>query len=59
MKVTLPDGTQLELPDGATGADAARAIGEGLARAALGVERGRRAARPRRAARRTAPRSRS
>src|SRR5918992_6206825 len=37
MKVTLPDGSPLELPDGATGADAARAIGEGLARAALGV----------------------
>src|SRR5919108_1500203 len=37
MKVTLPDGTPLELPDGATGADAASAIGEGLARAALGV----------------------
>jgi threonyl-tRNA synthetase len=37
MKVKLPDGTQLELADGATGADAARAIGEGLARAALGV----------------------
>jgi threonyl-tRNA synthetase len=37
MKVTLPDGTPLELADGATGADAARAIGEGLARAALGV----------------------
>jgi threonyl-tRNA synthetase len=37
MKVTLPDGSALELPDGATGADAARAIGEGLARAALGV----------------------
>jgi threonyl-tRNA synthetase len=37
MKVTLPDGTPLELSDGATGADAARAIGEGLARAALGV----------------------
>ena len=36
MKVTLPDGTALELADGATGADAARAIGEGLARAALG-----------------------
>ena len=28
---TLADGTTLELPDGATGADAARAIGEGLA----------------------------
>jgi threonyl-tRNA synthetase len=37
MKVTLPDGSPLELPDGATGADAARAIGEGLARAALGI----------------------
>src|SRR5215210_4142818 len=37
MKVHLPDGTELELEDGATGADAARAIGEGLARAALGV----------------------
>jgi threonyl-tRNA synthetase len=37
MTVTLPDGTTLELEDGATGADAARAIGEGLARAALGV----------------------
>jgi threonyl-tRNA synthetase len=35
MRVTLPDGTTLELDDGATGADAARAIGEGLARAAL------------------------
>jgi threonyl-tRNA synthetase len=37
VNVTLPDGNKLELPDGATGADAARAIGEGLARAALGV----------------------
>src|SRR2546421_12847247 len=37
MQVTLPDGTPLELDDGATGADAARAIGEGLARAALAV----------------------
>jgi threonyl-tRNA synthetase len=37
VNVTLPDGNQLDLPDGATGADAARAIGEGLARAALGV----------------------
>src|SRR6266478_4260063 len=37
MKVTLPDGTPLELEDGATGADAARAIGEGLARAALAI----------------------
>ena len=38
MKVFLPDGTELELEDGATGADAARAIGEGLARAALGIK---------------------
>jgi threonyl-tRNA synthetase len=37
MQVKLPDGTPLELEDGATGADAARAIGEGLARAALAV----------------------
>ncbi|HVW17916.1 MAG TPA: threonine--tRNA ligase [Solirubrobacteraceae bacterium] len=37
MIVTLPDGTPLELPDGATGADAAAAIGPGLARAALAV----------------------
>jgi threonyl-tRNA synthetase len=35
MQVKLPDGSPLELADGATGADAARAIGEGLARAAL------------------------
>jgi threonyl-tRNA synthetase len=37
MTVTLPDGTELELEEGASGADAARAIGEGLARAALGI----------------------
>ncbi|HEX2086492.1 MAG TPA: threonine--tRNA ligase, partial [Solirubrobacteraceae bacterium] len=37
MTVFLPDGTPLELPDGATGADAAAAIGAGLARAALAV----------------------
>jgi threonyl-tRNA synthetase len=37
MRISLPDGTELELEDGATGADAARAIGEGLARAALGI----------------------
>ena len=36
-KVTLPDGKHLELPDGATGADAAAAIGPGLARAALAI----------------------
>ncbi len=38
LTVTLPDGNALELPDGATGADAAAAIGPGLARAALAVE---------------------
>jgi threonyl-tRNA synthetase len=38
LTVTLPDGTPLELPDGATGADAAAAIGPGLAKAALAVE---------------------
>ena len=38
MKVSLPDGKELELHDGATGADAARAIGEGLARAALAIK---------------------
>ncbi len=37
VNVTLPDGTELELDDGATGADAAAAIGAGLARAALAV----------------------
>ena len=40
MNVTLPDGTLLDLPDGATGADAAAAIGPGLARAALAVKVG-------------------
>jgi threonyl-tRNA synthetase len=38
VTVTLPDGNALELHDGATGADAAAAIGPGLARAALAVE---------------------
>jgi threonyl-tRNA synthetase len=38
VTVTLPDGKALELKDGATGADAAAAIGPGLARAALAVE---------------------
>jgi threonyl-tRNA synthetase len=37
ITVTLPDGKRLELEDGATGADAAAAIGPGLARAALAV----------------------
>jgi threonyl-tRNA synthetase len=36
--VTLPDGKPLELPSGATGADAAAAIGPGLAKAALAIK---------------------
>ena len=35
MKVVLPDNTQLELADGATGLDAARAIGPKLAEQAV------------------------
>src|SRR5439155_3799023 len=35
MKVVLPDETELELPDGATGLDAARAIGPRLAEQAV------------------------
>ncbi|HEY3725689.1 MAG TPA: threonine--tRNA ligase [Solirubrobacteraceae bacterium] len=38
MEFELPDGTKLPLPDQATGADAAAAIGPGLARAALAVK---------------------
>ncbi|MGE5282299.1 MAG: threonine--tRNA ligase [Chloroflexota bacterium] len=38
ITVKLPDGTPLELPDGATGADAAAAIGPGLAKAALAIK---------------------
>ncbi|HTR89315.1 MAG TPA: threonine--tRNA ligase [Solirubrobacteraceae bacterium] len=38
VTVILPDGRGLELADGATGADAAAAIGPGLAKAALAVE---------------------
>jgi threonyl-tRNA synthetase len=37
ITVTLPDGRPLELPDDATGADAAAAIGPGLAKAALAI----------------------
>jgi threonyl-tRNA synthetase len=37
MRVTLPDGSERELPDGATGADLAASIGPGLARAALAI----------------------
>ena len=35
MKVVLPDSSELELPDGATGLDAARAIGPRLAEQAV------------------------
>jgi threonyl-tRNA synthetase len=35
VKVTLPDGAELELPDGASGLDAARAIGPKLAEQAV------------------------
>src|SRR5947209_19403238 len=38
MDFEFPDGTTLSRPDGATGADAAAAIGPGLARAALAVK---------------------
>jgi threonyl-tRNA synthetase len=38
MTVQLPDKTQLDVPAGATGLEVARAIGEGLARAALGIK---------------------
>ncbi len=38
LTVTLPDGSPLELAAGATGADAAAAIGPRLARDALGIE---------------------
>jgi threonyl-tRNA synthetase len=38
MDYELPDGTTLNLPEGATGADAAAAIGAGLARAALAIK---------------------
>ena len=40
MHVILPDGSQKELPDGASGADLAAAIGAGLARAALAIKVG-------------------
>ena len=38
IEIALPDGSQLELDEGATGADAASAIGPGLAKAALAVK---------------------
>jgi threonyl-tRNA synthetase len=40
MEYALPDGRKLDLPDDATGTDAAVAIGPGLARAALAVKLG-------------------
>src|SRR6478609_4486379 len=40
ITVTLPDGKPLQLPGGATGADAAAAIGPGLAKAALAIKVG-------------------
>ena len=40
MHVVLPDGNLLDLPEGATGHDAAAAIGPGLAKAALAVRVG-------------------
>ena len=38
MKVRLPDDSELELDDGANGADAAAAIGSGLVKAALAIK---------------------
>src|SRR6266852_196179 len=38
MRVTLPDGSQKVLPAGATAADLAKAIGPGLAKAALAAK---------------------
>ncbi|HEU0195512.1 MAG TPA: threonine--tRNA ligase [Gaiellales bacterium] len=38
MRISLPDGTELALADGATGLDAAAAIGPRLARSAVAVE---------------------
>ncbi len=40
ITVSLPDGSPLELESGATGADAAAAIGPGLAKAALAIRAG-------------------
>ena len=52
MKVVLPDGKELELEDGATGLDAARAIGPKLAEQAVLARAGRGDPGPARAARR-------
>ncbi len=40
MKVTLPDGKTIEMPDGCTAGDVAARIGPGLARAAIGARVG-------------------
>jgi threonyl-tRNA synthetase len=40
MRISLPDGNELDLEDGATGLDAAAAIGPRLARSAVAVEIG-------------------
>ena len=37
IRVTLPDGSEKRLPQGSTGADLAKVIGPGLAKAALAV----------------------
>src|SRR5947207_13693781 len=37
IQVVLPDGSKKALPAGATGADLARAVGPGLAKAALAI----------------------
>ncbi len=44
MRIELPDGTDLELENGATGLDVANAIGPRLAQAAVAVDVGRRGA---------------
>ena len=38
MKVTLPDGSGLDLPDGASGLDVAAAVGPRLAKAAVALQ---------------------
>jgi threonyl-tRNA synthetase len=38
MRITLPDGNGLDLPDGASGLDAAEAVGPRLAKAAVAVQ---------------------
>ena len=38
LRITLPDGSSREVPAGTTGAELARQIGPGLARAALAIK---------------------